>query len=288
LSHVYNEPYAAIIDRLDPVGAGGACVTVGIKPDMNKLITLDNVTVSYGRHIALNGVSGGFQAGSLTAIAGPNGAGKSTLLKLIMGMVKPRSGKIAMADDLSIAYLPQASTLQHDFPMSVLQAVCTGFWSAIGNRGSITSLMKEKAKAALADVGLAGFDTRQIGELSGGQFQRMLFARVMIQDAKVILLDEPFAAVDAETTARLIQLLLSWHQQGRTVICVLHDLLLIQKYFPDSFVLAGKCLGHGHTHQMLEQKLLSFDLDMAELCPGTDTLAHHKHDVQDHSGCSHD
>jgi zinc/manganese transport system ATP-binding protein len=249
---------------------------------MGNLITLDNVTASYGRHVALHDVSGGFHAGSLTAIAGPNGAGKSTLLKLIVGMVKPRSGRVTLAPGLSLAYLPQTTTLQHDFPLSVLQAVCTGFWPKIGDGGAITAAMKEQARAALAEVGLAGFEERRISSLSGGQFQRLLFARVIVQDAGVILLDEPFAAVDAETTARLIQLLLAWHRQGRTVICVLHDLLMIQKYFPDSFVLAGKCLGHGHTHRMLEQKLLSFDLDMAELCPGPETEAHHHHEAYEH------
>jgi len=245
---------------------------------MNDLISFENVTVRYGRQVALSDVSGHFHKGSLTAIAGPNGAGKSTLLKLIIGMLKPKSGKIKIANDLSMAYLPQIASLQHDFPLSVLQAVCTGFWPKIGNAGAITPEMQRRAGEALSEVGLAGFEGRQLSHLSGGQFQRLLFARVIVQDADLILLDEPFAAVDAETTGRLIQILLNWHRQGKTIICVLHDLLLIQKYFPDSFVLAGKCLGHGHTHQMLEQKLLSFDLDMAELCPGPEDESHHRHD----------
>ena len=254
---------------------------------MSNLITLDNVTVRYGRQTALHEISGGFQKGSLTAIAGPNGAGKSTLLKLIAGQIRPKSGRVSVADNVAIAYLPQTTTLQHDFPMSALQAVCTGFWAKIGNTGAITPIMRSTASKAMSEVGLGGFEDRQIDELSGGQFQRLLFARVIVQDAAVILLDEPFAAVDAETTARLIQLLLSWHRQGRTVICVLHDLLMIQKYFPDSFVLAGKCLGHGHTHKMLEQKLLSFDLDMAELCPGPETEAHHHHEQHEHHDHAH-
>ncbi len=258
---------------------------------MSNLITFDNVTARYGRHVALQEISGAFQTGSLTAIAGPNGAGKSTLLKLIVGMIKPRSGKISIAKNLSIAYLPQTSSVHQDFPMSVLQAVCTGFWATAGNSGAITPAMRQRASEALFEVGLAGLEDRQIAQLSGGQFQRMLFARVIVQNADVILLDEPFAAVDAETTARLIGLLLAWHRQGRTVICVLHDLLLIQKYFPDSFVLAGKCLGHGHTHKMLEQRLLSFDLDMAELCPGPETEAHQHHEAIEahaHDGCDHE
>jgi zinc/manganese transport system ATP-binding protein len=93
----------------------------------------------------------------------------------------------------------------------------------------------------------------------------MLFARTIVEDADIILLDEPFAAVDAETTASLIQIIMDWHRAGKTVICVLHDLLMIRKYFPESMVLAGKCIGRGHTHDMFRQKLLSFDLDVAEL-----------------------
>jgi len=244
---------------------------------MTDAVTLDNVTVRFGRHVALRDISGKFHEGSLTAIAGPNGAGKSTLLKSIFGALKPQKGGISVAPNLSMAYLPQASSLSRDFPMSVLQAVCTGFWNGAGNAKGISKAMREKASEALAQTGLGGFEHRQLSELSGGQFQRLLFARLILQDARLLLLDEPFAAVDAETTSRLIQIILNWHRQGRTIICVLHDLLMIQKYFPDSFVLAGRCLGHGHTHEMLEQKLLSFDLDMAELCSGSEDGAHHRH-----------
>ncbi len=249
---------------------------------MTDIITLENVTVRYGRHVALQDISGAFHSGSLTAIAGYNGSGKSTLLKTIVGIKKPNSGRISIKGSPKIAYLPQITSIQRDFPISVLKAVCTGFWSRVGNFNAISNDLKRNATAALAEVGLIGFENRQISELSGGQFQRMLFARVIVQNASVVLLDEPFTAVDAETTARLIQILLNWHRQGKTVICVLHDLLLIQKYFPDSFVLAGKCLGHGHTHKMLEDKLLSFDLDMAEICAGPETEAHLKHDHSHH------
>lgn len=247
------------------------------------IVTLENVTVRYGNHVALRDVSGAFFAGSLTAVAGPNGAGKSTLLKAIAGILKPAKGRVTVCDDCAkrIAYLPQTASLQRDFPITALQAVCTGFWPATGGLGGISPAMREKAREALAEVGLSGFDERQISSLSGGQFQRLLFARVMLQDAQIILLDEPFAAVDAETTAKLIQILLRWHGEGRTIICVLHDLLLIRKYFPESFLLAGKCLGRGHTHTLFEQKLMSFDLDMAEIVTPDDDHTHphhHEHD----------
>lgn len=269
---------------------------------MQPLIQLENVSVRYGRHVALHDISGVFKSGSLTAVAGPNGAGKSTLLKIIAGIIEPSKGKITLnpsLDPCCLAYLPQGNSIQKDFPISVAQAVATGFWPTLGNRGAIDDPYKKRISAALGEAGLAGFEARQIGSLSGGQFQRMLFARVILQDARLILLDEPFTSVDAETTARLIQLLLRWHEQGRTIICALHDLMLIQKYFPESFVLAGKCLGKGHTHQMFEQKLLSFDLDMAELCEGTgETHAKHEHPPageaeEDHTmpgpghGCTH-
>ncbi len=231
------------------------------------LVTLENVTVQYGPHKALQDVSGTFGAGSLTAVAGPNGAGKSTLLKLIAGLLRPSSGVVRMADGLKgrIGYLPQTSAIHRDYPLSVFQAAAAGLWPEIGHSGALSPARKEKIRQALAWVGMDELESRQIGELSGGQFQRLLFARLLLQDPLLLLLDEPFAAVDAETTSRLIRLLLDWHQKGRTIICVLHDLLLIRKYFPESFVLAGKCMGRGHTHAMFEQKLLSFDLDMAEL-----------------------
>lgn len=246
---------------------------------MPALINLHGVTVRYGNHIALQDVSGQIQAGSLTALAGPNGAGKSTLLKAIAGILTPVSGRVEIAATAqhSIAYLPQGSAMERDFPLTVLESVCVGFWPRLGNAGAITRAKREQAAAAIAEIGLAGLEGRQIGSLSGGQFQRMLFARLLLQDAQIMLLDEPFAGVDAQTVEQLMRLLLHWHGLGRTIICVLHDLLLIKKYFPDSFVLAGKCLGSGHTHTLFEQKLLSFDLDMAELCPGNATAGTHSH-----------
>jgi zinc/manganese transport system ATP-binding protein len=247
---------------------------------MKNAIELQEVTLRYGHVTALSGVCGVFHAGSLTAVAGPNGAGKSSLLKLIAGTVKPASGRVVLSDEVrgSVAYLPQAADLAHDFPFSVEQAVGSGLWKRLGEKAEIGKAEKEKIRAALSEVGMEGFEKRQIAALSGGQFQRMLFARLIVQDAALILLDEPFAAIDAETTENLIRILLKWHGEGRTIVCVLHDLLMIRKYFPDSFVLSGKCLGHGHTHKLLERNLFSFDLDMAELCPGTDCKEHCHHD----------
>jgi len=231
------------------------------------LVILNDLSVRYGNHCALRNVSGVFRTGSLTAIAGPNGSGKSTLLKALAGVIRPTSGTVSFAQGTrpAVAYLPQLSRVQRSFPLSVEDLVLTGFYPRLGERPALESSHLLAVKSALDDVGLAGYERRTIDGLSGGEFQRALFARLIVQDTRLILLDEPFTAVDAETTARLIRLLLKWHQEGRTIICVLHDLLLIRKYFPESMVLQGHCLGLGHTHDMFEQKLLSFDLDMAEL-----------------------
>lgn len=261
---------------------------------MHAAITLNNVSVHYGKRHALQNVSGTFHQGSLTAIAGPNGSGKSTLLKLIAGVVTPSTGMVTFPEGgrPAIAYLPQATHVQRDFPITVEQTVMTGFYPKIGEGGRIAETHRATARQALQEVGLSGYEDRPLGELSGGEFQRTLFARLIVQDAPIVLLDEPFTAIDAETTARLIRLLLTWHKEQRTVICALHDLLLIKKYFPDSMVLQGKCLGSGHTHQMFEQKLLSFDLDMAELIPADEAhrRRHHAHDHDhDHKhGHDHD
>lgn len=252
---------------------------------MKPIILLKDVSVDYGPRHALQNVSGVFHQGSLTAVAGPNGSGKSTLLKVIAGVIPPKTGEVIFPQGKKpfIAYLPQAAHLQRDFPITVEEVVITGFYPKAGEAAKIGRDEYKIARDVLQNVGLAGYEDRQIGELSGGEFQRALFARVIVQDAPIILLDEPFTAIDAKTTARLIRLLLAWHKEGRTVICVLHDLLLIKKYFPESMVLQGKCLGSGHTHQMFEQKLLSFDLDMVEMVPPDELHDHQEEgDYHDH------
>lgn len=231
------------------------------------LIEMKDVSFAYGSVKALDHVTGVFAAGSLTAVAGPNGAGKSTLLKAIAGIVRPQEGRIFIEPSVrdKIGYLPQTSTIERDYPLTVFQAASMGLWPQVGSSRSLSDSLADKVHGALKEVGLDGLEKRQVGALSGGQFQRLLFARLILQEPQVFLLDEPFAAVDAETIRHLMQIVMGWHAEGRTIICVLHDLLLIRKYFPESFLLAGKCLGRGHTHQLFEQKLLSFDLDMAEL-----------------------
>src|SRR5262249_28762700 len=157
----------------------------GDKAAMSAVI-LSNVTVSYARHPAVHHVSGTFAQGSLTAIAGPNGAGKSTLLKAIAGILAPDEGSIHIEGAARVAYLPQANELQRDFPLNVQTLIATGYWQKTGAFGAITPAMKQAVSQALVEVDLAGFETRSLSHLSAGQFQRVLFARLLIQDAPLI------------------------------------------------------------------------------------------------------
>ena len=225
---------------------------------MGAAVRLENVTIGYRRHPAVHHVSGTFAPGSLTAIAGPNGAGKSTLLKGIAGEMRPLSGRIAV-DGIKrrdIAYLPQIADIDRAFPISVLDMVALGGWRDAGLFGRIGKATLQRAEAAIASVGLAGFESRPVGSLSGGQAQRALFARVLVQDAKLILLDEPFAAIDSRTTADLFAILARWQGEGRTVIAVLHDHDAVRAHFPETLLLARECIAWGPTGEALQPEHL--------------------------------
>lgn len=215
-------------------------------------VRVENLTVSYDRKPAVHHISGVFEAGSLTAVAGPNGAGKSTLIKTLAGILHADEGAVHIArSQLPIAYLPQGADVQRDIPLTVLELVAAGFWSQAGAFGSIGRAQRKAACEALEKVGLGGFDRRNLASLSVGQFQRMLFARLIVQNAPLILLDEPFAGVDAQTMTRLQDLILSWHREGRTIICVLHDLEMIRTSFTRCLLMARECISWGPSHEVL-------------------------------------
>lgn len=228
---------------LAPAEPAGAAPAIG----------LFDLTLGYGGHPAVHHLSGSFAPGSLTAVAGPNGSGKSTLLKGIAGMLAPLGGRIErLGFSLpEIAYLPQASEIDRSFPASVTDLVGLGLWRRRGPFSAMTRRDRDDLGAALEAVGLGGFAARQIGTLSGGQLQRALFARVLLQDARLILLDEPFAGIDERTTADLIGLVKRWHDEGRTVIAVLHDLDLIRRAFPQTLLLAREPIAWGQTASVL-------------------------------------
>jgi zinc/manganese transport system ATP-binding protein len=231
-----------------------------------------DVTLGYDRHPAVHHLSGEVAAGALLAIVGPNGAGKSTLFRGIVGILKPLSGSILTGglDVRDIAYLPQTVDIDRSFPISVYDFVGTGLWRFTGLFGGMGKPARDKIAHALAAVGLNGFENRPIGTLSGGQMQRMLFARVLLQDARLIVLDEPFNAIDAKTSVDLLALVRRWHAEKRTVLAALHDMDLVRANFPETLLLARGPVAWGATAEVLTADNL---LEARRMCEAFDDSA---------------
>jgi zinc/manganese transport system ATP-binding protein len=233
-------------------------------------IRFDDLTLGYDRHPAVHHLDGAVPAGSLLAIVGPNGAGKSTLLKGVAGALAPLHGRIEIARTQSgeparIAYLPQLTALDRTFPISVADIVASGLWHKAGIFRRIGRSENAAIAAALSAVGLAGFEGRWIGSLSGGQFQRALFARLMLQDAPIVLLDEPLNAVDDKTAADLLDLVKRWHGESRTILAALHDLHVVRSIFPETLLLAREAVAWGRTEDVLTPSNLNAARRMSEV-----------------------
>jgi zinc/manganese transport system ATP-binding protein len=228
-------------------------VGVVVNRASQRAVVLRDLTLAYDGHPAVHHVSGWFVSGSMTAIVGPNGAGKSTLLKALVGLLRPAEGAIERPrlGRGGIGYLPQHSEIERRFPITVIGTVLLGYWRQIGWAGAATRRLRETAQRALDAVGLSGFEQRPIETLSAGQFQRVLFARLIVQDAELILLDEPFSAVDWRTSEELLRLIIDWHGEGRTVAAVLHDLDQVRTYFPETMLIAREVIAWGATREVL-------------------------------------
>lgn len=215
-------------------------------------VALHDLTAGYGSHAAIHHVTGEFALGSLTAIVGPNGSGKSTLLKTIAGLLTPMGGECSRSRK-ALAYLPQISELDRDFPARVRDLVTLGLWQRRGLLGRHLAEDRARVEDALSQVGLEGFGHRPLDSLSGGQLQRTLFARVLVQDAQLILLDEPFNAIDDKTIRDLTALIQHWNAEGRTVLTVAHDLALVRAHFPQTLLLARRAVAWGQTSEVLTE-----------------------------------
>lgn len=237
-----------------------------------RAIDIRNLTLAYQGHPAVHHLSGSFESGSLTAIVGPNGAGKSTLLAALSGQKGGTEGTIDFAPAIQttqgraskLAYLPQQSAIDREFPVRVLDVVALGAWRELGSFRPVSAQIRARASEVLAAVGLIGFERRYIGELSVGQLQRVLFARLLMQDAQIILLDEPFNALDTRTAEDLLGVVLNWHRQSRTVIAVLHDLEMVRKHFPQTLLLAREVIAWGSSAEVLTPENLNRARQTAE------------------------
>lgn len=255
-------------------GVAGGALNVGIDllgaglkmAQVNEaVIRLEAANLGWQGKWAVRDATGEFEAGQLYAVVGPNGAGKSTFLQALVGQLLPAQGRVQRDDSLRLAYLPQFHGLDLSFPISVYDFVALGLWPQVGAWGALSAAAHRQVEQALQQVGLLDFAPRTLGTLSGGQLQRVLFARVAVQQADIIVLDEPFAAVDEATSAQLLQLVLSWHQKGATVIAVLHDLAMVRAYFPQTVLLAGQIVGWGPTQTVLTDENLHL---ARHLCAG--------------------
>jgi zinc/manganese transport system ATP-binding protein len=239
---------------------------------MSAALEFRNVTLGYDRHPAVHHLDGAVEDGALMAVIGPNGAGKSTLFKGVVGLLKPLAGRIERGSlqATEIAYLPQAAEIDRSFPINVYDMVAMGLWRRTGLTGGIGPNARRRVHDAIAAVGLTGFEGRPIGSLSGGQMQRTLFARLLLQDASVILLDEPFTAIDAKTAADLFDLVRRWHSEKRTVLAALHDIELVRTGFPQTLLLAREPVAWGATRDVLTPENL---LKARRMCEAFDDHA---------------
>ncbi|MDO5102069.1 MAG: metal ABC transporter ATP-binding protein [Lautropia sp.] len=217
------------------------------------LISLDNVTVGYDRHPALHHLNLAVAAGDMLAVVGPNGAGKSTFLKLLTGESVALDGTVRwpQGPDCRIAYLPQINQTDRQFPITVQDMVASGLWHRCGAFGGLNRNDYRQIEEALDLVGMRGYARRVLGALSGGEFQRVRFAQLMLQQARVVLLDEPFVGIDVTTMEALLRLLAEWNRQGTTIIAALHEQDLVRQWFPTTLLLAREMIAVGPTAEVL-------------------------------------
>ena len=253
-------------------------------------IVLDNITVSYRSVPAVHHAYARFEPGSSWAIFGPNGAGKSTLLKAVMRLLPCDTGSVQWQglQRRDLAYLPQQAEIDRSLPMTVAELTALGLWHELGAFGGIRRAQRVRVLQALEQVGMAAFAQRQIAALSRGQFQRVLFARMLVQDARFLLLDEPFNAMDAYTTQSLLMLLRQCQQQGKGIIAVVHDAAQARQWFDQALLLAREVMACGPAQQVLSdtnlQRASSFRQDTAtddEWCRVQPEQISHGH-VHDH------
>ncbi len=216
------------------------------------MIELDNLVAGYEGAAITPALSGVIHKGSMTAIVGLNGCGKSTLLKTLAGFIPPVSGVVRWSPTRpTIGWLAQRHALESQFPLTVLDVVSQGAWPRISLLRGLRNDVRRRIQAALARVGLTEMAKTPIEALSGGQFQRMLFARVLVQRAPLVMLDEPFTGIDENTTHDLMGVIQEMHQQGQTVLAVLHDSQRVADYFPETLLLAPQNACWGPTHEVL-------------------------------------
>ena len=215
------------------------------------MIEAEGLTVHYGKTPILWDLTFKIPRGVLVGILGPNGAGKSSLLKAILKLIKPFSGSIASSG--RIAYVPQRESIDWDFPITAIEVVMMGRFGKLGLFGKLRKADRQAALSMLDLVGMAPFAGRQISQLSGGQQQRLFIARALLQDADLLLLDEPFAGVDLATEKAIMEILKKQREAGKTILIVHHDLPTVQEYFDWALLLNTRLIACGPVKEVFHR-----------------------------------
>lgn len=222
------------------------------------MISFQNLSVRFDTTQALYNLNATIKNNSLLALVGPNGGGKSTLIKCLLGILHPTSGNVVLNTEKSkIAYLPQVNTMDKSFPINVADTVSMGFWKKNQLHRALDKSQEQALQQVLEKLNLAKLQKSSIANLSGGELQKTIFARIMLQDADLILLDEPFAAIDAATTKELLNLINDWHNAGKTIIAVMHDLQQVREYFPETLLISKTKIAKGATDKTLTEENLA-------------------------------
>ncbi|MBW3598858.1 MAG: metal ABC transporter ATP-binding protein [Planctomycetes bacterium] len=235
----------------------------GPLPKSKFAIEVENLTVSYGQTLALLDVSLNIEPGRLVGVIGPNGSGKSTLIKAILGFVHPDFGGVRLFGEPAekakgrVAYVPQRGSVDWDFPITVREVALMGRYGHAPWWRDLRRNDRRLAVEALKMVRMEEFADRQIGQLSGGQQQRVFMARAMAQGAEILLLDEPFAGVDAATERAILDVLERTRAAGRTLVVVHHDLATAAEYFDSIILLKQRLYAYGPPEAVLHPNLLS-------------------------------
>ena len=220
------------------------------------MIQTQELTVIYeGGQLALDKVSITIEKGNIVGILGPNGAGKSSFMKALLGLVAVEgqvflAGKVGKETAGNIAYVEQRSQIDPHFPITVRECVSLGLYKEIGLFRRLKKSDWTKVDTVLEQVGLSSYAKKPIHALSGGQFQRMLVARCLVQDREIIFLDEPFVGIDAVSERIIMDILKNLRNQGRTILVVHHDLSKVKRYFDTVMILNKKLLAYGPVEQV--------------------------------------
>ncbi|WP_022791481.1 metal ABC transporter ATP-binding protein [Weissella halotolerans] len=234
------------------------------------MLQIHHLTAGYAVKPVFETLSVDFSPGAITGIIGPNGAGKSTLIKAVLGLIPRQAGTVTFAGQpikklrRQIAYVEQRADLDLSFPINVEELVLTGTYSKLGLFKTPGKAERQAAQAALAQVKLLDFRKRQIGELSGGQLQRVFVARAIVQEAQVVILDEPFVGIDMHSEAEIMKILQAWREAGKTIIVVHHDLNKVRQYFDDLVVMNHGIIAAGPVEQVYQRETIqqAFSADL--------------------------